>query len=185
MAILGDMNKRTPARVLAIRDKILADAAVERECTRCDGHGVRDDNPKWIVVAEKGVQAKVCFRCKGSGREPKRNLADPLKVRYAVANRLLPLVETGKVEVIEKDRDHQEGASLMWPILIDVYERAVAAAKHNRSERSRQASRAGRSLDEAAARAPWYALETLYKHHPDADYEELCEALDADCGFIG
>lgn len=187
MTILCDMNKRTPARVLAIRDQILADAAVDRECTRCDGHGVRDDNPKWIVVADKGVQAKICFRCKGSGREPKRNLADPLKVRYAVANRLLPLVEAGKVEAIEKDRDHQEGASLMWPILVDVYERAVAAAKRNRSARSCEASRAGRarSLDEAAVRAPWYALETLYKHHPDADYEDLCEALDADCDFIG
>jgi len=182
--IVGDMNKRTPARIIAIRDQIMADAAVERECTRCDGHGVRDDNPKWIVVADKGVQAKLCFRCKGSGREPKRNLADPLKVRYAVADKLLPMVEAGKVEAIRKERDHQEGASLMWPILVDVFERAIAAAERNRAARhpARQAKPA--SLHEAMVKAPWYALETLYKHHPDADYEELCEAFGAEEEWI-
>jgi hypothetical protein len=143
-------NRRTPARILAIRDQIMADATVERECTRCDGHGVRDDNPNWIVVTDKGVQAKLCFRCKGSGREPPRKLTDPLKVRYAVADKLLPLVEAGKVEAIRKERDHQEGASLMWPILVDVFERALGAAERNRS-----------------ARRP--------TRHPDADYEEIAD----------
>lgn len=179
-------NRRTPARILAIRDAILADANTDRDCTRCNGQGVRDDNPNWIVVTENksGITAKVCFRCKGNGREPPRKLTDPLKVRYAVANKLLPLVEAGKVEAITKERDHQEGASLMWPILVDVFERAITAAERNRAARRPARQAKPTSLNEVVVKAPWYALETLYKHHPDADYEELCEALGADEEWI-
>mgnify|MGYP003332478398 CR=1 FL=1 len=55
-----------------------------------------------------------------------------------------------------------------------VYERAIAAAQRNRAAR--------RPVRQA--KAPWYALEALDKHHPDANYEELCEAFGCHEDFL-
>jgi hypothetical protein len=43
----------------------------DNACTRCGGEGYRNDNPHWINVPEAG--GKVCFRCRGDGREPARS----------------------------------------------------------------------------------------------------------------
>jgi hypothetical protein len=46
-----------------------ATAHPEHACTRCGGEGYRDDNPHWRVTADN--HRKVCFRCTGSGVDPK------------------------------------------------------------------------------------------------------------------
>lgn len=128
------MRRVVPAHVMAIRNRLMAEAKEPKDCTRCSGLGQREDNPNWRVVEERGVAGKICFRCRGSGREPTRDFVDPLRVRYAVAYRLLPYVEEGDVLGIEAEQDGQEG-SVYWPILMDVFERAIAAARRSQATR--------------------------------------------------
>jgi hypothetical protein len=152
------MNKRTPARVLAIRSAILANAV--KTCARCDGAGERPDSARWVITTDKNgvVQGKFCFRCRGTGAEPARGITDPLTVRYTTADNLLPLVEAGDVDAVAAEEDAQDKAGIYWPILADVYGRAMAVAAYNR-------------LSAANRRSA-------------ASYEALCEAVGADSAFL-
>lgn len=174
------MTKRVPARILALRNQILANAT--KTCSRCDGRGERPDSARWVVTTDKtgAVQGKFCFRCRGTGTEPARGITDPLTVRYKTADDLLPLVEAGDVDAIAAEEDSQDKAGIYWPILVDVYGRAMAAAARNR----RAARSKAKKLKEAMADLPGYAARALVKHHSDASYEALCEAVGADCEFL-
>lgn len=126
------MTKQVPRHVVQAAIAIAAAQRRERACTRCDGEGVREDSPTWVVVKKGNQQGKVCFRCHGSGKEPQRVFVDPFKVRYAVANQLLPLVRLGDVRRISiLEARAQVRDALFWPVLQDVYAKARAVAAQN------------------------------------------------------
>lgn len=113
-------------RARAIVNKAIKEAAMEyRPCPRCGGEGYMD-REDWIETEADG--AKACFNCKGSGEAKPRRFADPLKVRYATVYRLLPAVEQGDFDKIMKEEDRAK-EDIYWPILEDVYRRALAAAE--------------------------------------------------------
>ena len=117
------------ARAAVVRLAIMVEKAHPPKCLRCDGQGFleRED---WIVTDVSGKRA--CFRCDGVGRVCPR-YADPLRVRYAVANKLIFDVLHGNVESILDKRKSQVN-SIYWPVLEGVFARAVAKAKMNRAK---------------------------------------------------
>ena len=120
-------NQKVPAAVMEARALVMRRLHALKTCTRCGGEGHLDRKPNWIVVEKTG--RKTCFRCWGSGTEMDKAIGpDPLVVRYSVVGALLPLVHDGNVDAIAKKAKTQHG-SRYWPVLADVYERALAAAK--------------------------------------------------------
>ena len=123
------MSKRLPGHVRLRSEIVLRSLDLIKKnstCPRCGGEGYvdRDD---WRVTEADG--RRVCFKCHGTGHSS-RSYAHPVKVRYAVVKRLQPLVEAGDVEKIR----NLESAALYepyWPILEDVYARALSAAEEN------------------------------------------------------
>jgi hypothetical protein len=110
-----------------LRDELDVLRKQSRTCPRCDGEGYRDDEPGWKVTDEAGRCA--CYRCNGAGTLPPRKYADPLKVRYAVANRLKPAVERKNVDFVRSvKREILDGDNwVYWPVLEDVFKAAEAA----------------------------------------------------------
>jgi len=104
-------------RALAFR-AINAEKASFRPCPRCNGEGFVDRSD-WIVTETDGRRA--CFNCQGSGEAR-------LKVRYATAYRLVPAVEQGDIDKILAE-EAKAREDVYWPILEDVYERALNAAE--------------------------------------------------------
>ena len=106
-------------------------ALEEVSCHRCGGEGYLD-REDWVETDEEGE--KMCFSCKGAGvRKPA--LVDPMRVRYAVAYRLLPAVKAGDIRSIEQEEtriENDPGSIPYWPVLEDVFERAYLAAVKNR-----------------------------------------------------
>ena len=123
-------KKNVPQKVVAaanrIRKQIHEIRMGDHVCTRCDGEGSMNENEGWVVLPD--TDERTCFRCKGSGMEPKRNLADPMRVRYAVAKRLVASVDKGDVETI-LHAEIKSHSDLYWPVLGDVYARAIDAAE--------------------------------------------------------
>jgi hypothetical protein len=123
-----------PKHVLAARQLVIQAMQATKPCTRCGGEGVCEHIPTWLHVQTEKAKGKVCFRCKGDGIEPKPKFVDPLVVRYAVAARLLPLVERGEVDKVRVLEDQSRRRdTIYWPVLDDVYTRALVAAKRNQS----------------------------------------------------
>jgi hypothetical protein len=119
------MSKKIPKHVWKKRAQVLKAAKnAFFPCPRCGGEGYVD-REDWIVTEEDG--SRVCFNCRGSG-ESKKGLTEPLKVRYAVAYRLVPLIEAGDFFRIMEIEDH-EREGIYYPILEDVFERALNAAE--------------------------------------------------------
>jgi len=94
-------------------------------CHRCDGHGYLD-REDWIIT--EGDGRRVCFACRGSGHGKPKDYPEPLRIRYGVAWSLKPAAEKGDIDAILREEEkHKDG--LYWPILEDVFERALNAAE--------------------------------------------------------
>ncbi len=125
-------NQRVPSQVMEARKEIMVALGGTKVCTRCDGLG-HVNRPDWVVVAKTGL--KTCFRCWGSCVEMTAG-RDPLEVRYALVDVLLPLVNEGRVaEIVSKEMDAR--GNPYWAIQADVFERAIKAAANIRDEDDR------------------------------------------------
>lgn len=116
-----------PVAVQRARRQILKAALGGGPCLRCEGDGIRDDSEEWVVT---DTGHKSCFTCHGSGIQPRKAIVDPYKVRYSFVARLVPLVTVGNIEAIQKLERSQQN-SIFWPVLQDVFDRALNAAEKN------------------------------------------------------
>ena len=123
------MGKRLPEHVRVRSGIVLRtiEKAKNIPCPRCGGEGYMDRSD-WRVTEGDGRRA--CFRCHGSGTA-ERKYAHPVKVRYGVAKDLRALVAEGNVEEIQ-EREDAAVHEIYWPILEDVYARAIQAAVRQR-----------------------------------------------------
>ena len=106
--------------------KNLPELRKDARCTRCSGRGYLDDNEKWIQYRGDPVNRvgfKGCFKCKGSGIEPKM---EPVFFRRRVVDHIINKLEDGKINQVKQWASMVQNSTLenqpYKPLLMDIVE---------------------------------------------------------------